>query len=124
MGQRGVGQVREGVVRVVEVEGGDEVGHVLAPPGDHLVGRDVVAFGCEPLLDEEDLRVMVAVLGEDVAAARPGRDDVEGQSESGPRIRVAEYAVGVVEPFAGRAGRGVVGCYVVAEAAGFVVGDH
>lgn len=66
---------------------------------------------------------MVAFLGEDVAAARPGRDDVERQPEAWAREGVAEHAVRVVEPFAHGALFGVVWRDVITPAAGLVVAD-
>jgi hypothetical protein len=78
---------------------------VFSPPRDHLVGFDVVAFRSEPVLDEEDLRVVVAVLGKDVAAACPGRDDVKGEAEPWAGICETELTVRILEPFAGCARR-------------------
>ena len=54
-----IGQIRDAVVGVLKVEGSDKVTHILAAPFHHLVGGDILALGSKPLLDEENLRVMV-----------------------------------------------------------------
>lgn len=115
---------RNGIVRVVKVKGIGQVRHVAAAPRHHLVGRDVAPLCSLPLLDKHDLRVVVAVRGEDAAAARPGRDDVERQPEARADEGVANLAVGVLDPFPRRAVWRPVWVDVVEPAAGLVVGDY
>lgn len=42
---------------------------------------------------------MICVFCEDGAAAGPGTDDVEGETDAGAAVGVAYFFVGVVEPF-------------------------
>lgn len=115
---------RDGIVWVVKVKGIRQVRHVAAAPRHHLVGRDVAPLCGLPLLDKHDLRVVVAVRGEDAAVARPGRDDVKRQPEARADEGVADLAVGVLDPFPRCAVWRPVWVDVVEPAAGLVVGDN
>jgi hypothetical protein len=65
------------------MQGIDQVGHVFSAPFHHLVSTDAgVSAGCEPLLQEHDLGVMIRSFGEDAATPSPGRDHVEGNTET------------------------------------------
>lgn len=68
---------------VVKIKGVGKVGHVSPAPRDHLVSLDIrVPASCEPLFNEQNLGVVVGTLCEDTVAAGPGRDHVEGHTET------------------------------------------
>lgn len=71
------------VTYVVQIQGIDQVGHVGTSPRNHLVSLDaLVPTSCEPLLNEEDLRVVIGPLSKDAVAPSPGRDHVERNAET------------------------------------------
>lgn len=68
---------------MLKVECVDEVRHVLATPVDHLVRLDaLVTSGSEPLLDKQNLGVVVRSLGEDTVTTSEWRDNVERQTDT------------------------------------------
>lgn len=97
---------------------------MLPPPRYHLIRFHVEVFCSKPFLYKHDLRVVIAVFSEDVSTTCPGAYHVEGKTETRTGICVAEYVVWILEPLARCAGRRVVRCHVVTEAACFVKADH
>jgi hypothetical protein len=68
---------------MVEIKSIDQVGHMLATPVNHLIRLDILkAFGRQPFLNEEDLRIVVCSLRKHPVAAGPGGDDIEWNTEA------------------------------------------
>lgn len=68
---------------MLEIQGINEVGHVFPAPWYHLVGLDIfVSPGCEPLLDKQNLGIMVCSLSEDPVATSPWGDYVEWHAKT------------------------------------------
>jgi len=83
-----------------------------------------VTFGGEPLLEEQDLGVMVGVLGVDVATASPRGNDVEWHAESRTGVDVSFVAVRVFYPLTLGTIRRVEWDDVVSPATSLVVADN
>lgn len=103
-----------------KVKGVHKITHVLPAPVHHTAQLDVgVAPGFEPLLNEQDLGIVVAAFGKNTAAACPGGYSPRWNSEPRACEDIAEFTEGVFHPFSlGSVGR-VEGENTVAEASSF-----
>jgi hypothetical protein len=71
------------IAYVVQIQGIDQIGHVGTSPRNHLVSLNtLVPTSREPLLHEQDLRVVIGPLGKDAVAASPGGDHIERHAET------------------------------------------
>lgn len=125
---------------MVQIQGMNQVGHVISAPGHHLIGLDVFIAPCgQPLLDEKDLRVVVCSLRKDPVTTSPRRDYIERQSDtygsslSAHRLSTAsrkttltwankdvpEQAVRVLHPITCSTLRRMEGSDVISETTGF-----
>jgi hypothetical protein len=118
-----VGEFWDGVIWVLEVEHVDEGGHVLTSPWVHFGSGDVEALGGQPVLEEQDLGVVIGVLHEDAASTGPWRDDGKRKTVTGTGVGEAYLLVRVLEPLTHGAVRRVVWDNVIKPSSSLVVGD-
>ena len=96
---------------------------MLTSPWVHFGSGDVKALGGQPVLEEQDLGVVIGVLHEDAASTGPWGDDGKRKTVTGTGVGEAYLLVRVLEPLTHGAVRRVVWDNVIKPSSSLVVGD-